>query len=258
MKKTLYLISCVVASSLMAQGATLVSEWDGFTPDGAATTGDLAFNFGSSSVNAGGVLNVTANGTLANRPSVDLSSAGLSLYNGLTISLEVKGATANKNLLGLASSQNEHLFAAGTDGSAHGLFLFNGSSNNGGTTGNTASLGVTSSTTSSIITITSAWDGANVVFQMYENGSLVASGKASDSTIAQQELTKLALGGWAGSSGNSTTNEDVSRLAIYNGAMTAGEVQDAYVAWTTVPEPATASLGLLGLGALLLRRRRQH
>lgn len=257
MKKTLYLISCVAVSSLMAQGATLVSEWDGFTPDGSATTGDLSFNFGSSSVNAGGVLNVTANGTLANRPSVDLSSAGLSLYNGLTISLEVKGATANKNLLGLASSQNEHLFAAGTDNNTHGLFLFNGSSSNGGTTGNTASLGVTSSTTSSIITITAGWDGANVVFQMYENGNLVASGKASDSTMAQQELNRLTLGGWAGSSGNSTTNEDVSRLAIYDGAMTAQEVQDAYMAWT-VPEPATATLGLLGLGALLLRRRRQH
>lgn len=245
----------MVASSLIVQGATLVSEWDGFTSDGAATTGDLFFNFGSSSVNAGGVLNVTANGTLANRPTVDLSSSGLSLYNGLTISLEVKGAIANTNLLGLASSQSEYLFAAGTDGSAHGLFLFNGSSRNGGNTGNTASLGVTSTTATSIITITTGWDGANVVFKMYENGNLVASGQANDSAMAQQELTKLALGGWAGSSANSTTNEDVSRLAIYDGAMTAGEVQAAYIAWT-VPEPATATLGLLGLGALLLRRRR--
>lgn len=257
MKKTLYLISCAAASCLMVQAATLVSEWDGFTPDGAATTGDLAFNFGSSSVNAGGVLNVTANGTLANRPSVDLSSAGLSLYSGLTISLEVKGATANKNLFGLASAQNEHLFAAGTDGSTHGLFLFDGSSSKGGTTGNNAALGVTSATTTSIITITAGWDGTNVVFKMYENGTLVASGQANNATIAQQELTKLALGGWAGSSGNSTTNEDVSRLAIYDGSMTAEEVQAAYMAWTA-PEPATATLGLLGLGALLLRRRRQH
>lgn len=245
----------MVASSLIVQGATLVSEWDGFTSDGAATTGDLSFNFGSSSVNAGGVLNVTANGTLANRPTVDLSSSGLSLYNGLTISLEVKGATANTNLLGLASSQKEHLFAAGTDGNTHGLFLFDGSSSKGGNTGNTASLGVTSTTATSIITITTGWDGANVVFKMYENGNLVASGQANDSAMAQQELTKLALGGWAGSSANSTTNEDVSRLAIYDGAMTAGEVQAAYIAWT-VPEPATATLGLLGLGALLLRRRR--
>lgn len=256
MKKTLYLISCAAASCLMAQAATLVSEWDGFTPDGAATTGDLAFNFGSSSVNADGVLNVTANGTLANRPSVDLSSAGLSLYNGLTISLEVKGATANTNLLGLASSQNEHLFAAGTDNSSHGLFLFDGSSSKAGNTGNTSSLGVTGST-SSIITITAGWDGTNVVFKMYENGTLVASGQANNATIAQQEMTKLALGGWAGSSGNSTTNEDVSRLAIYDGSMTAEEVQAAYMAWSA-PEPATATLGLLGLGALLLRRRRQH
>lgn len=257
MKKTLYLISCVVASSLMAQGATLVSEWDGFTQNGAATTGNLTFNFGASSV-SNGVLNVKADGTLANRPTVDLSSAGLSLYNGLTISLEVKGATANNNIFGLASSQNEHLFAAGTDGSTHGLFLFSGSSGNAGTTGNNTALGVTSTSTTSIITITTGWNGSNVVFKMYENGNLVASGQASDSSIAQQELTKLALGGWAGSSGRSTTNEDVSRLAIYNGEMSAGEVQDAYVAWTIVPEPATASLGLLGLGALLLRRRRQR
>ena len=83
----------------------------------------------------------------------------------------------------------------------------------------------------------------------------MASGQANNATIAQQELTRLALGGWAGSSGNSTTNEDVSRLAIYDGSMTAEEVQAAYMAWTA-PEPATATLGLLGLGALLLRRRR--
>lgn len=245
----------MVASSLIVQGATLVSEWDGFAPDGAATTGELSFNFGSSSVNASGVLNVMANNTLANRPTVDLSASGLSLYNGLTISLEVKGATANKNLLGLASSEKEHLFAAGTDGSTRGLFLFDGSANNGNTTGNTASLGVTSTTATSIITITTGGDGTNVVFKMYENGNLVASGHTSDSAMAQQGLTKLALGGWAGSSANTTTNEDVSRLAIYNGEMTAGEVQAAYIAWT-VPEPTTATLGLLGLGALLLRRRR--
>lgn len=254
MKKPLYLISCAVVSTLLSQGATLVSEWDGFTADGKATAGDLSFNFGSSSVNADGVLNVAAATGLANRPTVDLSSAGLSLYKGLTISLEVKGATANTNMLGLASSENVHLFAAGTDSGSHGLFLFDGSSSKANTTGNTATLGVTS-TTSSIITITTGWDGSNVVFNMYENGTLVASGTANNSSMAQQALTTLALGGWAGTSNNSTTAEDVSRLAIYDGAMTAGEVQAAYEAWT-VPEPATASLGLLGLAALLLRRRR--
>lgn len=255
MKKTLFLISCAAASFLIARSAMPVSEWDGFTPDGAAVTGDLVFHFGASSVDCDGVLNVTASSSLANRPTVDLSSAGLSLYHGLTISLEVKGAAAGSNLLGLASSQNGHLFAAGTNGSSQGLFLFNGSSNNAGTTGNTATLGVASTATASIITITAGWDGSNVVFQMYENGHLVASGRANDSTAAQQELSKLALGGWAGSSGNRITKEDVSRLAVYDGAMTAEEVQAACMAWT-VPEPATAMLGLLGLGALLLRRRR--
>lgn len=90
---------------------------------------------------------------------------------------------------------------------------------------------------------------------MYENGTLVASGQANNSTAARQTLTKLALGGWAGSSNNCTTNEDVTRLAIYEGGMTADEVQAAYMA-RTAPESATAAVGLPGLGSLLLRRRR--
>lgn len=260
MKKTLYLISCVVASSLMAQGATLVSEWDGFTADGAATTGNLTFNFGASSV-SDGVLNVKADGSLANRPTVDLSSAGLNLSAGLTISLEVKGGASrngvNDNLIGLASADNQYLFAAGTNGSGNGSFLFNGSINNAGNTGNNTSLNVVSTESTAILTITAGLEGSRVVFKMYQDGELVASGSTTNTSMAQQTLTKLTLGGWAGNSTSNTTDENVSRLAIYDGAMTADEVQAAYMAWTA-PEPATTTLSLLGLGSLLLHRRRQH
>lgn len=242
----------------MVQGAELLSEWNGFTQGGSATTGELLLSLGNSSINSNGVLNVQSSSSLANRPSVDLSSTGTNLYDGFTISLKVDGATANKNFLGLASSDTEHLFAAGTNGTSQGLFLFNGSSNNAGTTGNSTVLGVTSSTPS-IITITTGWNGSEVAFKMYENGSLVASGKTTNTSLAQQDLSLLALGGWAGSSGNSITGENIYRLAIYNGEMTADEVFSSYQAWTSVvPEPATAALGVLGLGTLLLRRRCQH
>lgn len=130
-----------------------MSEWNGFTPDGAATTGDLSFPLGSSSVNAEGTLNVTGASGLTNLPTIDLSFTGLSLYTRLTFSPEVKEATANTNLFGLASSRNEHLFAAGTNGSSNGLFLFDGCFSKGGTAGNSSVSGV-ASPTSSIITIT--------------------------------------------------------------------------------------------------------
>lgn len=253
MKKTLFLIFCVVASSLMVQGAELLFELNQ-----SVVTGALSLNLGNSSFNSDGVLNVQSSTSLANRPSVDLSSTGTNLYNGFTISLEVAGAGANGNLFGLASGGTDFLFAAGTNRSSQGLFMFNGSSNNAGNTGNSTVLGVTSSTPS-IITITTGWNGSEVAFKMYENGSLVASGKTTNTELTQQELSLLALGGWAGSSSNSTTGENIYRLAIYDGVMTEKEVLSAYQAWTpVVPEPATAALGVLGLGTLLLRRRRQH
>ncbi len=256
MKKTLFLITGMATISLMAQGATLVSEWNGFTNDRSATTGNLAFSsYGTSSV-SDGVLNVSANGSLANRPTIDLSSSSLSLYDGLTISLKIKGMTAGVQdiMLGLASSETQFLFSAGKNSSNQGYFFFNGSANNAGNSP-TQVIGVTSADTYSIITVTTAWDDSNVTFKMYENGTQVATGKTNNTTLTQQDLSKMVLGGWAGESDGSTSSEQVSRLAIYDGAMTAEEVQTAYTAWS-VPEPTTATLSLLGLAGLMLRRRK--
>lgn len=167
MKKTLFLITGMATISLMAQGATLVSEWNGFTNDGSSTTGDLAFSsYGTSSV-IDGALNVSANSSLANRPTIDLSSSSLSLYGGLTISLKIKGMTASQNniMLGLASSDTEFLFSAGKTSATKGYFFFNGSANNAGNTGNAQTLGVSSADTYSIITVTTEWDDSNVTFK---------------------------------------------------------------------------------------------
>ena len=65
-------------------------------------------------------------------------------------------------------------------------------------------------------------------------------------------LDQLYIGCWATLNGNQSS-PPVSGLSFWEGAAT----QDDLAAIINVPEPATASLSLLGLGALLLRRRRK-
>ena len=53
-----------------------------------------------------------------------------------------------------------------------------------------------------------------------------------------------------------TWEEGYKVVAGVRGATSAYTITGIQVSYETVPEPAAASLGLLGLGAMLLRRRR--
>ncbi len=82
----------------------------------------------------------------------------------------------------------------------------------------------------------------------------LAQGYANNNTIAAQEISRLTLDGWSGSSNNGKTALDLSSLAIYEGAMSATKVKALYNA--SIPEPATATLSLLALAGLAARRRK--
>ncbi len=82
----------------------------------------------------------------------------------------------------------------------------------------------------------------------YDFTSLISSGTNVNTT-----LTSGTLRQWTNSGSVSTTITSVANLSSVSGDSAAFV---SYVTTGSVPEPATATLGLLALGALALRRRR--
>ena len=241
-------------------GADLVAEWNGFT---SLTSGDYTLQLsGSSTVDSTtGILSVVG----SNPPSatIDVSEANLTLKGGFTLNMVVKNvsnAAANAALLTMSSSASDYFILAGvTSGSAYsdGKFAFNGSESNITTAGvgtngaGTGATGVLPGATYSAVTLTFAQDQ----FLMYVNGELAATGTPGEGkvteTFASSVIESISFGCWAGGSDQSKLNEDIASFAIYRGVMTADEVAKL------VPEPATATLSLLALAGLAMRRRRK-
>ncbi len=278
MKKTI--ITAVMFSGLLLSAsaqaessASLLAEWNGFTltdatnNTAAATTGSLTLDLNNGGTINDGVLSVTSQSSLTDRPQVDVSSLGMSIDDGFTVSVMVTGYNANTgNIFALANSEEEHLLGVGTgykqgntSTNNYAYVAFDGSFSNI-QNGATQSQ-IPHSNAYTLITFTAVTTQDNIEFAMYKDGTLVFSGtSALNSTLTSDDLTLLALGGWAGSSTGSKTNELLERLAIYSGAMTAADVAAQYTAWTStpaIPEPTTATLSLLALAGLAARRRRK-
>lgn len=99
--------------------------------------------------------------------------------------------------------------------------------------------------------------GPGNLFNLYINGVLAASGTDSDTwNIANDILIGANHGGNPGIIAI-PFNGRIDEVAIYNTALTQAQVQAHFAAaFTFIPEPATAGLGMLALVALGLRRRR--
>ena len=258
MKKT---IIALLALGSAASAAELVAEWDGFS---SLVSGSYTLNTsGTTSVDENGILSVV--GANPASATIDISAAGLSIDNGITINMSVSGVSSwgGKTpyaLVSMKGDTTDYLALAGIDGKSDendvqaGQFAFNGSVNKISMTypsGTDGDLGcVTDATKYYTLTFTFKKDE----FAMYLNGSLLGTGTPNNEmtdAVAKQTVTSIAFGGWAAGSDNGKLNEKVSYFAIYDGAMTAAEVA------TLVPEPTTATLSLLALAGLAARRRRK-
>ncbi len=267
MKKTLSFALASMLVPALAQGAELVAEWDGFS-DLTSGSYTLTLPATGGSVNEEGILHVNSvNGTYTNRPTVDISAAGLTLAEGMSVSFTAKsfGTSENRTLVSFATGANDFSFAFGTAVGGSANFYFNGSDTRVADIGTQGSIATGSEF--SVYTLTSAVvDGVNT-FTLYMNGSQVAQGSTSASTgsnnsacdtIMASTLSRLTLGGWSGDSNGGNISFDIDRLAIHDGALSATEAQALYQDWTkAVPEPTTATLSLLALAGLAARRRRK-
>ena len=252
MKKTLI---ALMALAGIASAADLVAEWNGFT---SLESGNYTFTIsGNTTVDSNGTLNVV--GTPGGSAYIDITTAGLSLENGFTLNMLVNnvggyGQNTPFAFVGLRGETTSYLATAGITSDKTGGFCLNGSGSKIAITrpNNNSIQAVEDTSTFSAITLTFTDDE----FKMYLNGELVATGTPNSgqmtTAMAQETITKIALGSWAEANSKSTLNEHVASFAIYNGAMSAAEVKAMLV-----PEPTTATLSLLALAGLAARRRRK-
>ncbi|WP_290504916.1 PEP-CTERM sorting domain-containing protein [Akkermansia sp.] len=257
MKKKLYLLAVTLLGISGGQAAvTLVSGFSRFdqtSPDSGTAVSDL----GTKS------LSWTLNDALWNNDGTWTSNATNSKKNGLDVSsLQLSGAagyTVNINFSSAASLDNtDSLFCASIGGTGLNSIVGRyesgkiGIANNGSSSGRPAS-GLSSTAidfnSPFSLTLSVQAGGAYSVF-ITQNGTTQT---VSWPNMAQAgNLDQLYIGCWATLNGNQSS-PTVSGLSFWEGAAT----QDDLAAIINVPEPATASLSLLGLGALLLRRRRK-
>lgn len=98
-------------------------------------------------------------------------------------------------------------------------------------------------------TLTVIQDAATSTISFYLNGSLVSSVDNWNCAAMTGAQFGATFGG-----GNKIGDVNIDNLAIWDRALTSAEV--ATLTGASVPEPYTATLSLLALGALALRRRR--
>ncbi len=252
MKKTIITSAIALTLAASASAATLVAEWDGFDSS-ALTQNGYTLTLGNGTI-TNGILSVP-DAAIANRSTIDLTGAGLTLSTGWTIMMAVESFEENGFLLGLGNSTQNFLLGAGTNASGYTNICYASSVDNAAnTTGDLSDGG--SSIPKGIVTITGSYDTSSnkSTFSIYHGATLIGSAVTKNAVaenLRNAEITTLALGGWAGNSDNDKAAGTISSLAIYSGAMTADEIAAA------VPEPTTATLSLLALAGLAARRRRK-
>ncbi|MCD8070454.1 MAG: PEP-CTERM sorting domain-containing protein [Akkermansiaceae bacterium] len=186
----------------------------------------------------------TTNGT-ASWTDSEVSSP---LYTwALTFTVTVKTAdSSSKPLISMtaANSGASGLSVVSTDGSYTTLAIGNDAT----TTLSDSSIAVTDGAT-----YTLAYDASTyTVYLGSSDGNYITYTFDSSSTVTTT-LTSTVLRQWTNGGNVSTTITSVADLSSVSGDSAAFA---SYVTTGSVPEPATATLGLLALGALALRRRR--
>ena len=248
MKRTLFALSFLAASAL-SNGAEPVYSWE-WTAGGAQITAsgwhnDFTYTEG----------NDYASFTSSNNPW-NASISGIS--NSFTISFDLKNlSTQNSNWNSILSLYSNNTTSGNGNSlqlqfnSSGALMLYNkvgGETSFGGAnTGNTSSIntGLTSAdlqrntwTSFSIIS-----DLDSNTLSVYVNGSL--AGSITEWNPQSPALTGAQFGSAFGGGGHALLGSiDINNIKFYNEVV------------LTVPEPATTSLSLMGLAALMMRRRR--
>lgn len=255
MYRSFSLITALALLAASAHAATLLGQWDGFSSTGS---GGIHADLGS------GNLSITLNGATASEgqlrvtsgaaaATIDLGSLSLSPTATVTVVMQASNmpsaTSGSQNIFTFSGSSN---YYAGLANSGNDKWAILGS-------GTTKNEGTSASSTGTTGTI---------VYQMSGNtikayGFLDADGHLSNSgTLTQlaawtglsdETLQTMYLGAWKGQNANSSYT--VERLGIYSGELPLSSSTSVGDLWQT-PEPATASLSLLGAAALLFRRRR--
>lgn len=87
---------------------------------------------------------------------------------------------------------------------------------------------------------------------LYLNGQAIATAMLASNNRTNEKLDTFSLGGRP-LNGNNNQTADFSNVQLYQGVLSPEQI-----AALSVPEPATATLGLAGLAFLALRRRRRQ
>lgn len=162
---------------------------------------------------------------------LDLTSTG-NLYDANTVQLSMNNNT------------KELMLCAGVGGAA----TYAGTAN-GGNLGT----GLYAGETLDWATVTIVSNATDHVLNLYVNGKVKGTWSGDAWTAAADQSLALAgiqIGAVLGGT-RKIDNVEIDNIAIWNTALTSTEVSALIV-----PEPATASLSLLGLAALMMRRRR--
>ncbi|MCD8319269.1 PEP-CTERM sorting domain-containing protein [Akkermansia sp.] len=239
MKKTLFLISCVVASSFMVQGATVLTlDSSALQAAGGSYTLTEGINSGYGNFSVTMVLDAQAfqDAILAGNVKANIFSAN---NNTIGLGLNYVSSTLTAGIYGSWRGENYTRTITSVDGSSLNL---NTGLNELFTENSYESAAITYQ-----ITSTGTWTYLTLVDS--EGTATTYGGK--DSTLKSQDfgaLTSFTYG-----------TDYVKYLVVDDTSLEANASQEANlnaIAAAAVPEPATASLSLIGLAALMMRRRR--
>ncbi len=253
MKKTLTLLLTTLLTTAAAN-ADLVASFDSLTSINQKS-GDWGFNTGVSSVNP--VFNTDGTATFQGGTDV----LYLTHYNasGTATEVNLHNYTLTMTISGLQAGGNSGntLNALFTTSNTWGLCL--SSNDNTKLTGlwsnaqwNNANNRAFSFPTDAPFTLTAVMGGSKNGHNgtlIYINGQEVAFMQGLlGSTVNSKQYT---IGNNSG--GTSGTAFTLHNLYVHDSILSAAQVADFYA---SIPEPATASLSLMGLAALLMRRKR--
>lgn len=251
-----------LAASSQASAATLLAGWNSFSTSGTTTAASSGSYAGSALLNHGDA-SITTNSLTIDKDSTShptVSLAGLGLTSGsFTIAMTISGVekTTNSegqvdNLWSVKGSHNYQLGAGVSTDTTDMTQATLGAQYNGGNQVNITGGGTVDLMNQ--VTLVMQFDASTKTFNFYtttsditqvadykawENFTLV--GSVTRESASTSGYSELYLGSWSNNNGGRTGYE-LDSLQIYSGL---------------VPEPATATLGLLGFGSLLLRRRKR-
>lgn len=262
MKKTLFSLALISSSLLAVQAATVQID---FGRDDATTSGALNMNYDHST---------DALGTMPGSVTLGWSTAGWPVGDdGHTTTKTPSEENGWKNAFGgslpfsLGDSFRDGLLTQTTTGSGSFTVTFTGLA------AGEYSLAIFGGFTGKDVFAGQTWTigGADASNATWSNFGTDASGEWNQLSMTTGDSSGVLTPGNAGNSSNSSANKGLYSTVEHitvgedgtltltiqgDGSSNYGRTALNYLSLTQVPEPATATLSLLGLASLCLRRRR--